>query len=348
VLATAMAAASAELVELPARRAKRLNRYNWQVVLVGLTASVLAAVIAVPALLSVDQKPRLIAGGTPGAGAVGAESIKLESLPSDVDWDKVKKRKGKETTCGEDDPKACILRKGSGPHVLVVGDSHGAMMADMWQALARKHDLTLSMNTVLGCPWQENLKNLQSPPDRQRQCAEARVDWYDKVLPELDPDVVVLVGHPRESEKRWGHLIEQRDGGDAPLEKATMRATRETTRTLEKRADRVLLIRELATSKFDPNDCATATDDLSRCLVPVPTEPAIVDATYIAEETENDDLYSVDLNPAFCKDGPLCEPVVDGEVAWRDKLHFTPKYVEKRADRVWERISKTGVLDGLG
>jgi peptidoglycan/LPS O-acetylase OafA/YrhL len=347
VAATAMAAASAELVELPVRRAKRLDRHHWRVVLAGLSVSVLAAVAAVPAVLSLDRKPKLVAEGARPGNAAPVQG-ELESLPEKVDWDRVKSRKGTETSCGPDDPSECVIHRGGKAHILVVGDSHGVMMGDMFRALARKHDFTLSMNVVLGCPWQENLKNLQSPPKRQDECTAARSGWYDEVLPKLDPDLVVLVGYPREAEQRWGKLIEQRDGRDDPLEVATLRATRQTMTKLDERVERVLLVRTIATSGFDPNDCATSRNDLSRCVVPVPSEPSTADAAYIADATEKDGLFSVDLNPAFCPAAPLCHPVVDGEVAWRDQLHFTPDFTRKRAGPVWSRIKDSGALQGTG
>lgn len=347
VLATGLAAASAELLEMPVRKATLLNPFRWPVVAGGVAASVVAAVIVVPAVLSWERRPDLIAGGTAGPTATVSpqQETRPTRAPRDVDWSEVQDDKGRQQSCTADDPESCLVHEGSGPHVLLVGDSHAAMMADMWVKLAREHDFTLSMNTVLGCPWQENLRNLQSPPERRASCDAARVGWYDDVLPELDPDVVVVAGFPREDEKRWGDKIEQRDGMDDDLRRATLKATRKTLRDIDEVADRLLLVTTIVTpNSFDPNECMTTTDDIRECAVEVPVENSAADAFYLTEATENDGFHEVNLNRAFCPDAPLCQPVVDGEVVWRDSEHLTAEYAKSRADEVWRLVRRSGVF----
>ncbi len=346
VLATAMAAASAELLELPIRRAKRLEPYRWRAVVSGVTASALAAGLAVPAILSWDRTPDLVAAKTNGSSVPVDPSTKPEPLPESVDWDQVASDKGRSVSCRED-PADCVVHRGSGPTVLLVGDSHAAMLAGMWLKLAREHDFTLALNTVLGCPWQENLKNVHSSPDRQARCTAARVGWYDKVLPELDPDLVVLAGFPRDA-KRWRKQLEFRDGSTDDLEAATLKATQRTLRKIDKVAGRVLLTETIVTANsFDPNECMTSTDDPHECAVPVPTDTSATDGYYLTAATQNDSIYTVNLNPVFCPSAPLCQPVVDGEVVWRDREHLTPPFATHRADKAWKLIERTGVFDGL-
>lgn len=346
VLATAMAAASAELLELPIRRASRLDPHRWTTVVSGVTVSALAAVLVVPAILAWDRSPDLVAAKVKGPTVPLDPSAQPEPLPKGVDWDQVKSDKGRSVSC-PDNPDDCIVHRGSGPTVVLIGDSHGAMLADMWLTLAREHDFTLALDTVLGCPWQENLKNVHSSPDRQARCTAARVGWYDDVLPKLDPDLVVLAGFPRDA-KRWNKQIELRDGSPDSLEVATLKATRDTLGKIDKVAKRVLLTQTIVTANsFDPNECMTSTEDPQECAVPVPTRVSATDGYYLTAATENDNFYSVDLNPAFCPSAPLCQPVVDGEVVWRDREHLTPPFATHRADKAWKLIEKTGVFDGL-
>jgi peptidoglycan/LPS O-acetylase OafA/YrhL len=352
VIATAMAAASAELVELPVRRAPRLDGYRWPVVATGLATSVAMAVLLVPAVLSWERQPALVTAGSGAAAAVPEPARSTSAtVPRDVDWDRVRNDKGREHTCPPDDPDACIVHEGSGPHVLLVGDSHGAMLGDMWLDLARKHDFTLSMNVVLGCPWQENLQNVQSPSKRQRLCTESRLGWYDEALPKLKPDVVVLVGYPREDERKWGDLVEQRDGAGEDLDTATLRSTRKTLEKIDRGAGRVLAVQSVVVPGSrgdDPNECVTSTDDVAQCGVPVPVEAARTDGYLQTAATEKKSVYALNLTPAFCPDAPVCQPVVDDEIVFRDHLHLTPRYAAKRADQAWKLIRRSGVLDGLG
>lgn len=348
VLATGLAAASAELLEMPIRKATMLNPFRWRIVAAGVAASLLAAVAVAPAVLRWDRKPDLIAGDARNtAAAPTPEQSSPEPVPDDVDWSDVEDDKGLQQSCGPDEPDACVIHDGKGPHVLLVGDSHAAMTADMWLALAKEHDFTLSANIVLGCPWQENLQNVQSSAERQADCTAARVDWYDETLPEIDPDIVVVSGFPREDEKRWAKKIQQRDGRKDDLQKATLRATRQTLKKIDEVADRVLLVERIVTpNSFDPNECMTANDDATKCAAPVPTDTSAADAYYLTAATENDTYYSVNLNDAFCPGAPLCQPVVDGEVVWRDREHLTPQFAVSRAAEAWKLVRKSGVLDG--
>ena len=61
----------------------------------------------------------------------------------------------------------------------------------------------------------------------------------------------------------------------------------------------------------------------------------------------SDDVFTVDLNPVFCPDAPLCRPILDGTVVWRDSGHLSPELPVERRDDVWKVIARTGALDGL-
>ena len=54
---------------------------------------------------------------------------------------------------------------------------------------------------------------------------------------------------------------------------------------------------------------------------------------------------TLDLNPAFCPDAPICLPVVGDEVVWRDDHHVTARYAESRREQVWRILQDSGALD---
>lgn len=357
VIATAMAAVSAELLEMPIRKAKVLDRFRWRTALVGVTTSALVAATVVPWVLERDRQPALVTASksvpadnpadSPAARAVVPEEKQKQTLPQNVDWKKIDRDKGPEYTCTASNPGDCTIVRGGKPHILVIGDSHARMMAKMFTDLAKEHHFTLSMNDVAGCAWQENLQNVQSPKDRQRKCTAARVGWYDKVLPKLDPDLVVLTSYPRD-DSHWETRIKERDGKKEPLHRAIQRATRDTLRKIDKVASRTLMIETVITpEKFQPNDCLTTTHDVRRCAVPVPETNRPTDGYYLAEAAQDPDFYTVNLNKAFCPDAPVCMPVVQGQIVYRDKHHLTPAFADRQRHKVWRLVKKTGVLDAF-
>jgi peptidoglycan/LPS O-acetylase OafA/YrhL len=346
-LATGLAAVSGELLEHPIRVAERLNRFRWGTSLVGVACTVLVAALVVPALLERERPPAVATTAVGNPEAIRLAAATSEPVPKDVDWQAVDRDRGKEGTCAASDPESCVIHEGSGPHVLLVGDSHAGMMTAMFEGLAEEHDFTLSTNIVSGCPWQENLRNTQSSPKRQQRCDDARKGWYDEVLPKLDPDLVVVASLPRDHGK-WHQRLQNRDGSDAPLERSLLHATRDTLDKIGKVATRTLMVQSVATPRsFVPNDCLTSAKDPAECVVPLATENRPTDAYYLAMAADVDAAYSVDLNPAFCPSAPLCSPVVDGMIVWRDKQHLTAGFVAHQQDRVWRIVKRTGVLDAI-
>jgi hypothetical protein len=315
------------------------------VLVVGVGVSALVAVTLVPVVLHRDSRPRLV-GLDAASGVEGSGSV---SVPAGTDWAAVKADIGRTGSCTADDVEACTIVRGGGPHVLVVGDSHAQMLAPMFTELAERHDLTLSFNITPGCTWQEDLTNGKQSPSTDRDCEEHRVGWYDDVLPRLDPDVVVLVSRQRDDAATWSSLVGRRDGREQPYDEMVYGATTRTIDKIQSLVPRTLLVQSIVVpDTFEPDDCLTSTPDASRCAVPVPTVAPASDGYYQAAAAASSKVWTVNLNPAFCPDAPVCEPVVDGDIVWRDDHHVTATFARHREPEVWDLITATGVLDGLG
>jgi peptidoglycan/LPS O-acetylase OafA/YrhL len=344
-LSTGLAAASYEVLEMPIRKSDLLDRFRWNTAVAGVAVSALVAVTTVPWLLTQDRKPALAA--LDSAGGVAASAPGTE-LPENVDWEQVRNDTGKVGTCSVEDVDACTVVEGSGPHVLVVGDSQAQMLEPMFEQIAEEHDLTLSVNIVAGCPWQEGLTNLKASDSSQAACERARVGWYDEVLPALDPDVVMLVARPRDA-RSWRDTVVRRDGRQQPLVKAVAETSEATVDTIIGTGARALVVEQMIMPEtFRPDDCLTSAADPGQCAVPVPFGTSPTDALLIAEAAREPALYTVDLNPALCPSAPLCQAVVDGEIVWRDDHHVTARFAAARREQVWTLIRRTGVLSAQG
>jgi peptidoglycan/LPS O-acetylase OafA/YrhL len=370
VVATAMAAASNEVLEMPVRTTGILDRFRWRTVLVGVCSSALVAATVVPVILENDRQPALVSAkqsaprqaplpeaterklqGTraqsePTRGeADQAKGAPPAAVPDDVDWKQIDRNKGEDYTCAATAPQECTVVDGTGPHIVVIGDSHARMLSEMFKDLAEDHDLKLSMNTVGACPWQEDLTNRQATKALQQECTEARVGWYGEVLPRLEPDLVILTSFPRAA---GAPGLELREGSDDSMERAVLRATKRTLDKIDEVSPRTLIIETVVTPRtFSPNGCLTSTSDPTECSIVIPAKNRKVDAYYIAAAALSPSRFTVDLNPAFCPSAPRCDAVVDGHVVWRDRHHLAPSYAAAQRDRAWKLILDTGVLDDV-
>ena len=349
-VATGLAAVSYEVLEMPIRKSVMLQRLRWKTAVVGVAASALVAVSVIPYVLEQDRKPALLAaqfGGSPVLTSANVNAPK--ELPKDIDWKQLAEADMPHAhTCSPDDVSECVLVQGSGPRVAVVGDSQALMLQDMFVKMARDHDLTLSMNALPGCLWQEELVNTRRPAKDQKECAESRVGWYEKALPKLDADVVIVVNRPYDGQG-WENNIEWRSGKDQPLKRMLPRATHRGLAELGKLVPKTLLMEKLVMpDSFDPFECLSGSTDPRSCAVSLPLGTNPTDASYVTESARSDNVSTVDFNPAFCPGAPVCQAVVDDEVVWLNSQHLRPEYAATRAGKAWKLIKESGALDGLG
>ncbi len=341
-LSTGLAALSYEVLEKPIRTASFLDRLRWAPAVAGVAISALVAVTAVPGLLNLDRRPALTADGERPDNVPTQRPL---SLPDDVDWEAVVADHGATGWCRADNPEGCVVREGSGPHILLVGDSQAQSLVPMFETLAEEHDLTLSLNVVPGCMWQEDLYNTKLSEEGQQNCEAARVGWYDEALPALEPDVVVLMVRPRDDEAEWGDAVRRRDGVEQKLDRMTLQASRDTLHKLERLVPRTLIVNRIVMPEtFDPADCLTTSADPNDCVVPVPVGGTQSDGFAQTEATRSPKVDVLDLNPAFCPDAPVCLPVVGDEVVWRDDHHVTATYAISRRQAVWKILLATGLF----
>ena len=72
---------------------------------------------------------------------------------------------------------------------MLIGDSHARMLIPTFTRIARDNNLTLSVGISGGCPWQLGVYTPNSPA----RCKRYKDDLYSRVIPALQPDVVVAV-----------------------------------------------------------------------------------------------------------------------------------------------------------
>jgi peptidoglycan/LPS O-acetylase OafA/YrhL len=361
-ISTGLASLSFELLELPVRTAAVLRRFRWSTVVVGVATSALVATAVVPPVLESQRRPRLAQPGgtafaaenvTAGAGAVGAKE-RNKPVPQDIDWRSMLGHPEDEPLCTVRHPVACTLVRGSGPHIVLVGDSQARALTPMFRALAKKHGFTFSHNAVPACPWQSEVVLERLPESRLKECLAQRDEWYDQVLPQLHADLVVLLSMPRgegddPKAGRSGPPLTRVGGSDESVAELLFSTTRDTVRQIESTGPRVLIVESLPIPGHgDPLECLARASRLRQCEVPLPAEQSMNDVFAKVAAELSDDVFTVDLDPVFCYGRPRCLPVIDGTVVWSDAHHLSVAITQKKREEVWRAIKATGALDGLG
>jgi len=341
VLSTGLAALSAEVLEMPIRRRQGGPRLQWPVAVSGVLVSAVIATLLMPPMLQSERKPALTAGE---AGFV--DSASRTRVPTDLDWEKVADDLGPKHSCTE--PADCYVVENDGPTVLLVGDSHARMLLPMFTKLAKERGFSLAANVATGCPWQIGLRNESRPPEQRQQCIDQRGEWYDTVLPKLDPELTVLVEQSYDGNEKFKTTLSRIGGSDESLERLLANTTRETLDRLSELGTRSLVVRNTIKVDGDPLDCLARATYVAECAVPVPIGLDASDSVFQAEAVTRDDMFAVDINPVICPDAPLCRPILKGRVVWRDYNHLTTRITVHLRDQIWKQIDETGALKGLG
>ena len=345
-ISTGLASLSYEVLEMPIRKARVLNAFPWPTAVAGVGISALVAVTLVPTVLELDRKPAFSESVTGQDGAALSSGAARKPIPQDIDWEAVRSDVGEKHWCAGDEPEACTVRKGSGPHVLFIGDSQAVTFVPMFKELAKDHDLTLSVNVLGGCPWQEGLLNQRQSREGAAECESARVGWYDTALRELDPDIVVLLDRPRDDPSVWGDRAARRDGKKQSLNQGVFETTRDTLRKISAVADKTVVIERLVMPEtFDPTDCLSSRTKIGQCAVSVPSRSSTSDGYIAAAAAETSSIVGVTLNDVFCPTAPVCLPIVGDQVVWRDDHHYTATYATERREQVWKALNEAGAFD---
>jgi hypothetical protein len=231
---------------------------------------------------------------------------------------------------------------GGGERVLLVGDSQAAMFVTAFESLAREHGFTFLTHILRGCGWQSGLVPA---------CKADQETFYDEVLPRLDVDVVVAVSLSR-GEPVWQERLADPDRPPGEtLGQLHVRTAEATKDAIEAAGARLVMVKALlGTNGYrrngsDPLDCLARATRLGDCAVVAPLEKPFTDG--VLEEmaaADPEHAAAVDLNPVLCPDAPICRPVIDGTVVWKDPDHVTGTFLDEQRGAIWSRLTATGLV----
>jgi hypothetical protein len=211
--------------------------------------------------------------------------------------------------------------------------------------IARRESLSLSIAAFGACPWQQAIKHgLAMTP----KCPGQRADWYDRVIPALDPDIIVL---GERAYDQPGNSFEVAGLGDASSpegEQFLADASDASIASLRRNGRKIVFLQATplpSDETFSQVNCLSTGSD--QCRFEVDPRPTGFEQ-YTVTAAKQPDIWSLDLDRLACPRFPVCDPVVNGIIVRRDHTHLTATYARAIADSFASLLHDQGILPGSG
>jgi peptidoglycan/LPS O-acetylase OafA/YrhL len=352
LLSTVLAAVSFQLLENPVRASALLDRFTTPVVAAGFSTSIVVGLTVVAPILE------------PGAATIPAVATTRSSDASRLtsnrpavndraparpgvellDWRVAKSDWMQIPDCYRSSVDGCTIVSGSGPRVLLAGDSSAHMWVPALAALAKRHALTFSVDVLDNCPWQVGVQYPTPPP----WCRAQQDDLYQRVIPTFKPDVLILADRSLD-DPASPIAVETPEpfSNAAGFERALLDASTQTLERVRAPGRTIVVIDggpiPHGGAAADPLSCLSTGTSPSRCTyrantAPLPFELAVRDRARASGVT------ALDLDRVVCPRLPRCDAIVDNIIVKRDYLHLTATYSKTRADAVWSALVRNRIL----
>jgi hypothetical protein len=299
----------------------------------------------VPGIMRHNQRA---ANSTAVLGDVATGADFRREIPP-IDIGAIEKQTYGSRNCFNQPVEQCIVVRGSGPRLLLIGDSHALGFSPAFAELARRRNLTFAIATYPSCPWPRGLveEPVGSPTDLEQKCSARQDDWYRRLVPRFDPDVIVLVHHPFDDRgvgpdmRANGALIHP---GTPAFASAVRAAARTTVDKLESGNRKIVIFEPLplAPATFNPLTCLSAKKFLDDCrYVASPTSPV---ERFYRSLANGSNVFTLNLDRLVCPYFPICDPIVHGIVVKRDPQHITAAYAQFLAAPIGAILVADGII----
>jgi peptidoglycan/LPS O-acetylase OafA/YrhL len=345
LVATALASLSFQLLERPVRVSTVLDRHRRTVIAVGLATSIIAAVVIIPAITNPTTSTAAVAGQN-------LTTTGFTPVPTGLDWQAIKADYPAIPNCENKPVTDCTLVHGTGPHILLIGDSHAGMLIPAFEALANTEHLTLSGSIHLSCPWQRNLYALPlvAPAQRMTGCQQEREDTYNRVIPQLHPDIIVVMNQsyeePAYGSPYLGPDRQQLPNGSPEYNAWLQQTTVEAVNQLRADGRKVVILEPVprAPDRMDTLACLSTATVVEQCRYIASTEPSTLEKLYRTVDKQDDNVWSLDLDRLVCPYLPICDPIVDHRIVTIDGAHLTATFSSTLEQPIAELFRSNGIL----
>ena len=332
-IALGLAALTYELVERPIQSKERFD----------LSRSAMAASVAVVAMFlgGVVVTPALDAGVRTGPAADQVLVDRFTRVPADLDLDAERQQQAIASVtdqCDDDTIQACSMVEGPGARMVLLGDTMAIPLIPALEDVARAHEASLSTEVLPGCPWQAGVDVPNTVADRN--CDTATAELYGRILPELDPDVVVV-------SSGFLSFLPQVTTYD-PDDDLAVEMRSQTLRTLDvirSIADHVVLVDPMPVAPTNPIACLSDSEWLEDCRFVVDDEGLWIEDYYRDLAEVRRDVVIADLDGLVCPYLPICDPVIAGEVVRLERQNPTQEFGATLAEPIGALLELYGVLE---
>ena len=341
-LATGLASLSYQLLERPVRASKPLDRYRVPVIALGLTLSVIGAFVLAPAIVD-DQESTGVAADTDKVGSTAGAVD-----PKTLDWAGALEDWEVQPYCLKGPVSSCVGVKGDHPRILLMGDSNAVMLYPALEAMAKRLGVTLAVTARDSCPWQRGL--FFADLRHQDVCAKNQADAYDRILPTVDPDLVVVMNRTFEDPNSLA-AIRTADGkfepGSPELVAAVRERTEQSLEELRKDGRKIVIVEPtpFSAKKLSPNACLSTAKTVDECRYIASPGPTGVERMYRDVADSDDDVWDFDIDQLVCPYLPICDPVIDGTIVKRDQGHITASYSRKISRAIEQLLEDNAIVD---
>ena len=337
IASSVLAALSFRLIEHPIRASQLLDRFRGPVIAVSLAVSLAAGLVLAPSILE-----------APSATVdVAKISLSVARIPTDVtlaNWHAAQADIPSIPDCLRKPATACIVVRGRGKRVLLMGDSLARMWSPTFEQIAKKESLTLAIASFPACPWQLlHRHGLDMSPG----CSAHTRWWYERLIPAFNPDVIVLAERAFDAP---GNVLSLPVNGRTlpvtalPAEQYLASVSRDDVRLLHRPGRKIVILEPTPLAPdVNYNQLSCLSTGARSCSFRVSALPTPLEHHFTLL-ADNVAVFTIDFNHLVCPRLPVCDPVVNHMIVRRDHTHLTATYAAALAAPVAARLQARGIL----
>ena len=180
-----------------------------------------------------------------------------------------------------------------------------------------------------------------------QQCKALKDDTYTRVIPELHPDLIVVmeVAHELPGLTPYIGPNGRAMKNDSPQSYRWIdTTTKESLTALRADGRKVLIIEPIPVAPFDPLGCLSKAKVLEECRYVASAAPDPVERFYRQLAKRDKNVWSADFDRLVCPYLPICDPVVNGQIVKLDGTHLTAKFAKSIAPQIDTYLKETGLI----